>query len=117
AGHSSANVADQPTVHRDLGEALPAITRLSAPYPNPTRRGVGLDLEVSVNGRGRYLAEVFNVRGQRVAVLANEVMDAGRYRVTWSGLTGDGREALPGVYFVRVAGPAFRRNSKLVVLR
>lgn len=96
---------------------LPRVTRISAPYPNPTSGPATIALEVSGERVGRYHAEVFDVAGRSVAVLVDKVVDAGRYDVHWSGRVNGGGVAAPGVYFVRVTGPGFHRNSRLVVLR
>jgi hypothetical protein len=101
----------------DSAGDLPRVTRISAPYPNPTSGPATIALEVSGERVGRYRAEVFDVAGRSVAVLVDKVVDAGRYDVRWSGHVNGGGFAAPGVYFVRVTGPGFHRNSRLVVLR
>ncbi|MBZ0270216.1 T9SS type A sorting domain-containing protein, partial [bacterium] len=96
---------------------LPRVTRISAPYPNPSSGVATISLEVSRDRAGRYRAEVYDVAGRSVAVLVDRIVDAGRYDLRWSGRVNGGGVAAPGVYFVRVTGPGFHRNARLVVLR
>ncbi len=60
---------------------------------------------------------IFSPTGQRVRLLEKTHRDAGRYRVTWDGRDGAGREVASGVYLYRLkAGPA-EEKRKLVLFR
>ncbi len=84
----------------NTGADLPREFSLSQNYPNPfnptTRFVVGLPqtahLEVSV----------FNILGQKVATLVNEMRDAGYQIVEWNGTNDYGKQVSSGVYFLRM---------------
>jgi len=105
--------ADAPPVE----PAIPLVTRISDPFPNPTRSAVALALEISANHTGQYKIDVFDVRGRRVALLVDRWIEPGRYRVEWSGRDRAGKIAAPGAYFVRLEGPGIRRTAKVVRIR
>ena len=45
---------------------------------------------------------IYNVLGQRVAELTNEVQNAGYYNVIWNGRNQSGSQVATGVYFYRI---------------
>ncbi len=56
--------------------------------------------------------EVFNITGQRVALLANGYYDAGRYSVTWNAA---GQTS--GIYFYRITTDSFVESRKMILLK
>jgi hypothetical protein len=62
-------------------------------------------------------AEVFNLRGQRVATLYSGIAEAGPVDIGWSGRESSGRKVASGVYFLRVETDDFREVAKVVVIR
>jgi hypothetical protein len=76
-----------------------------------------IDLTVGTNDPGRYRLEVFDIRGRRVQTLMDGFPEPGRHQVVWRGRDRAGRSAAPGVYFVRMVGPGYTENKKLVLLR
>jgi len=55
---------------------------------------------------------IFNVLGQQVAVLRDDLMDAGRYHITWNA------EALPsGIYFISMNAGTVHQVYKMVLLK
>ncbi|HEQ97927.1 MAG TPA: PKD domain-containing protein [candidate division Zixibacteria bacterium] len=56
--------------------------------------------------------EIFNITGQRVAVLANGYYDAGRYSVTWNAV---GQTS--GIYFYRIVTDSFTESKKMILLK
>jgi hypothetical protein len=93
---------------------LPGL-RLSAPAPNPTRgRSV---LRFSLPAAGAARVEVLDLRGARVAVLAEGEYPAGEHVVEWGGESATGGEAASGCYWVRLSSGAHSRTVRLVRLR
>lgn len=70
--------------------------RLEAAYPNPARDAVALN--VATGQGGAVGAEVFNMLGQKVAVVSPRFMPAGGRE----SLSLDVRDLAPGVYVIRV---------------
>lgn len=82
-------------------------------YPNPFRGASRIAFRLSANTRVRV--EVFDVRGARVAVVADRAFAAGDHVVTWTGRDAAGTPAPPGVFFVRVAVPGGETRVQKVV--
>ncbi len=83
--------------------ALGAAVLLAAPWPNPFNPRVNLRAEFSAGGI--VSLEIFDVRGRRVATLADgEKVGAGVRNWTWDGRGDDGRAVAAGVYRARLRG-------------
>jgi hypothetical protein len=67
--------------------------------------------------RGHVSIEVFNVAGELVTILVDEVKPAGEHSVSWNGHDVAGNKATSGVYFCRMKSGGFRATRKLLLLR
>ncbi len=99
----------------DENAHLPTHFRLAQNYPNPFNPGTTMEYALPV--RSRIKLEVFNLLGQRVAVLVDQIQPAGVYRFRW-------QPDLPGgVYFYRLqaepigSGAPFRQIHKMILLK
>ncbi|MFZ1947355.1 MAG: FlgD immunoglobulin-like domain containing protein, partial [bacterium] len=85
-------------------------------YPNPFNPTTRIEFETPQAGRVQLV--IFNVKGEVVARVVDELLPAGRHTATWDGRTTAGRPAASGVYFYRLAmarAPSLTR--KMVLLR
>ncbi len=86
-------------------DPIPDRPALGTLYPNPFQTEVVIPFQIDAVGHVRV--EVFNVMGQRAAVVADGMLPAGYHSVGWNGST------LPsGVYVVR-----FSHDERLVAVR
>ena len=60
---------------------------------------------------------VYNILGQGVRVLKDEVEEAGLKRVTWDGKNDEGSEVASGIYFYRVQAKDFVQCKKMLLLK
>lgn len=84
-------------------------------YPNPFNPSTTIEYALPASGRARL--EIFNVRGERVAVLVDAVLPAGAGSVVWNGTNADGRTVASGVYFAQLltdAGASARQRMVLL---
>ena len=65
----------------------------------------------------RVEASVFNVRGERVRVLAAGRQAAGRWRIYWDGRSDRGKTLGAGVYFLGTRVGNARHTYKMVMLK
>jgi subtilisin family serine protease len=100
------------TVGRPL---IPKKFALSQNYPNPfnpiTHIKYQLPKDVPVGLR------IYNVTGQEVVSLVDEVQKAGYYEVQWRGTDQHGRELASGVYFYRLDAGEHVFTRKMVLLK
>jgi hypothetical protein len=107
-------------VKEDIAE-IPQSFNLMQNYPNPfnptTTLRYGLPKEARVN------LSIYNVLGQRIATLKDEVQNVGYYDVVWNGRNDFGSQIASGVYFYRIeakpvdGGDAFTSIKKMLMLK
>lgn len=94
---------------------LPRSFSLSQNYPNPFNPSTKIDFELPHSGYA--LLEVFNVTGQRIRVLADGEVSAGRHSVVWDGRDASGRPVGSGIYFYRLKSERFTDIKRMVFLK
>jgi hypothetical protein len=97
------------------GARLPTHSVLEPARPNPFDGSTELRFALARGGAVEMV--VFGVDGRRVRTLVDEERGPGEYRLSWDGTDHSGRPVAPGLYFVRLHGPAIRMVRSLVRLR
>lgn len=92
-------------------ESLPTALFLSRPHPNPARGQTAIILALPESKAVKVI--VVDVRGARVAVLAQGDLAAGVHRFVWDGRDCAGRAVSSGVYFLRVEAGDWRKSSRV----
>jgi hypothetical protein len=99
-----------------VGEPLPGALRfvLLPARPNPLVATSTIEFELAETRSARLA--IYDVTGQRVRLLVDELLAAGRQRVTWDGRSDFGAPVANGIYFARVQAGSFRASTRIVVL-
>jgi DNA-binding beta-propeller fold protein YncE len=95
--------------------SLPGTFALHQNYPNPFNPTTMI--KYSIPEHGRVVLEVFNLLGQSVATLVDEVQPAGSHEVTWDATANDGSGVASGMYFYRLTTGAHSESKKMVLLK
>jgi hypothetical protein len=88
----------------------PQVCSLSQNYPNPFNPVTAI--RYTLPQASQVHLAIYNVTGQRLAVLVDEPQSAGLYQVRW-----DGREYGSGVYFCRLLAGDVVKTCKMVLLK
>ena len=90
-------------------------TSLGTPYPNPFNPST--NLRFTLREQSHVSIMIYNVRGELVAKLFNDIASAGPHVVSWSGENQQGRPVPSGVYFAKfLAGPV-EQTQRLILIR
>jgi hypothetical protein len=90
---------------------LPESFVLSQNYPNPFNPFTIINYQLPMTNKVEL--SIFNVLGQRVAILVNETQPAGNYRIEW-----DARGFASGVYYYQLhTEEGFVQSKKLLLLK
>lgn len=92
-----------------------AIFSVSSPAPSPLAGWTSVRITLPEDTRLR--AEVYNLVGQRVRILRDEPVVAGRHLLIWDGFWEDARPADSGMYLLRIHTPAHETTQKLLIVR
>ncbi|MFA7331841.1 MAG: C10 family peptidase, partial [Candidatus Delongbacteria bacterium] len=76
------NFSNRSGLNDGLAGELPVGTSLRPAYPNPFNPSTALPIELAQSGHVRL--SIYNVAGQRVAVLLDGTLEAGRHELRWS---------------------------------
>ena len=103
-------------VSGDVAGVAPAVAAVAfaAPWPNPARVAVALELGLARSGT--LTVEVFDAAGRRVRTLAAGAREAGPVRLRWDLVDDAGRRVPAGLYLVRARGAGVESARRVVVL-
>src|SRR5207247_893290 len=79
-------------------------------YPNPFNPGT--NIQFSITSRQLTVLKVYDVMGQDVATLVDEVKEPGEYTVSW-----DASKLASGVYVYSITAGTFGERKKMLVVR
>jgi hypothetical protein len=96
-------------------EMLPKDFALFQNYPNPFNPST--TIPYSLPSRSHVTIIVYNITGQRVATLVNEIKPAGSYHVDWDGKDQHGRTAASGVYLYELLAGEYADTKKMLLLK
>lgn len=119
---ASANFTLDPMPLTSVGggvAGVPLQFALDQNYPNPFNPSTRIAF--SIPSMSTVHLTVYNVLGQEVATLINNVLPAGQYQAVWAGKDNAGRSVSSGVYFYRLdavgANGGLSSTRKLVLLK
>lgn len=95
---------------------LPGMASLAQNYPNPFNPAT--TLHFSLPSRGPVSLTVFNLKGERVAVLLDgEVLPAGAHAAVWNGAGANGEAMAAGVYLARLEAGSVVQVRKMLLVK
>jgi hypothetical protein len=89
-------------------------TDLGDAYPNPSTDRTTFTFETESESDVRL--EIYDVRGDLVKILINDVLKGGVHATEWDNRTGSGEKAGAGIYFYRLKVNNFIQTKQLVIL-
>ncbi|HPT73089.1 MAG TPA: T9SS type A sorting domain-containing protein [Candidatus Cloacimonadota bacterium] len=84
-------------------------------YPNPFNPST--TIEYSVPKTTKVKLRIYNIRGQLVKELVNQIVDPGKYKVVWEGKNNAGHSVASGVYFYRIEANGKTITKKMLMLK
>lgn len=106
---------------------VPTEFALEQNYPNPFNSTTSISYTLPGKERktedgGRitplYVSlKIYNILGQEVRILVDEVKEPGYYTVAWNGRNNSGHEVTSGVYFYRLTAGNFTATKRMVLLK
>ena len=91
------------------------VTQLHRNYPNPFNPTTTIAFDLAVESI--VSIDIYNIRGQKVRTLTNEIYGVGSHSVEWNGQDENGREVSSGVYFYRMNAGEVNDVRRMVLLK
>ena len=88
---------------------------LAQNIPNPFNPSTTISFIVP--DRSNVSLEVFDVRGNRIHTLVNQVLDEGTHERAWDGVDNNGVSVASGVYYYRLTVAGHKETQKMVLLK
>jgi hypothetical protein len=108
-------IEDPTPVEPNPTPELPSTFYLAQNYPNPFNPSTTISFQVP--SLSEVQLEVFNILGQRIALIASGILPAGIYNMQWDSRLNDGRETPSGIYFYRLRAPGISLVRKMVLVK
>ncbi|MCL2064030.1 MAG: T9SS type A sorting domain-containing protein [Candidatus Cloacimonetes bacterium] len=94
---------------------IPFINELRSSYPNPFNPSTNIRFSLKEDQHASIV--IYNVRGQRVVTLVDEILEKGHHHLIWEGVDGYGRQVGSGVYFIRMQTDGYTKVNRAVLLK
>ena len=94
---------------------LPAGFSIYDNHPNPFNPTTTISYDLPEQSLIKL--KVFDIRGQEVTTLQNDLEPPGNYEVHWNGLDQSGNQVSTGVYFCRLQAGAYSKTIKMLYLK
>ena len=90
-------------------------TELLGNYPNPFNPETSIRFNLSNNQN--VSISVYNVKGQLVKNIANEIFNMGSHSVVWNGTDSNNKSVSSGIYFYKFATPETVQVRKMMLIK
>ena len=92
---------------------------MSQNSPNPFNPSTTISFSIpeEIGGAVKVRLAVYNIRGQKVVTLVDELKESGQYSVNWNGRDSSGKRVSSGVFFYRINAGDFTAVRKMVIIK
>ncbi len=99
----------------DMEELSPDSYTLSHNYPNPFNPSTTINY--TLQRRAHVNITIYNLLGQRINTIVEEVKAAGEHTTRWDGKDYDGKPVATGIYLYRIKAGDFSESKKMLLLK
>ena len=96
-------------------DILIAVIELMDNYPNPFNPVT--NIAYSIKETGNIIIEVYNLRGQLVKTLVNEVKETGNYNIIWNSTDNSNKPVSSGVYLYKMKSGNYISTRKMILMK
>ena len=97
-------------------DVIPEKFALNQNYPNPFNPSTQITFDVPMGADAVYL-NIYNILGQNVQTLVNEVLSPGSYTIEWDATDLIGNPVASGIYFYELRSESFVSRKKMLLIR
>ncbi|MCL2062937.1 MAG: T9SS type A sorting domain-containing protein [Candidatus Cloacimonetes bacterium] len=108
-------VIAKPETSDENDEIISYTTLLLGNFPNPFNPQTTINFSLARNGF--VSIEIFNIRGQRIITLINNLLPAGKYEIFWTGVDSSNLRVSSGIYFYTMVTEDYNETRRMILLR
>jgi hypothetical protein len=105
---------EKPLLLKRLTGGIPLTFGLLQNYPNPFNPLTVIRYQLPVSSR--VTLKIYNILGQEVKTLVDQIQDAGYQSVEWNGINNIGTQLTSGVYFYRLSAVSARNSNNIFTI-
>ena len=91
------------------------ITTILTNHPNPFNPST--TIEFSIQNDSEVELTIYNIKGQKVKTIANDLFEKGIYSILWSGDDYNGKLVSSGIYFYKLKSGDYQEIKKMILLK
>ncbi|MFQ5864409.1 MAG: FlgD immunoglobulin-like domain containing protein [bacterium] len=99
----------------DNKQQIPSTFALRQNYPNPFNAETVISYSVPV--QSQISLSIYNITGQKIRSLVDEISTPGEFQVTWDGKNDEGKQVASGIFVYKLDAPGISFVKKLILLR
>jgi hypothetical protein len=107
--------ADMIADSSDHEDVIISATQLMGNYPNPFNPET--NIQFYLDNAENVQLEIYNLKGEKVKVLVNEMKNAGEYNVTWNGKDANNKTVSSGMYFYKLRTGSYNGIKKMILMK
>ena len=119
------SMPDMGAYENPLGEPQVGITQNQLPgtdyqltnYPNPFNPTTTISFSLNNENTEDTELMIYNIKGQKIKTLVNELLPAGEHSIVWNGDDELGEPVSSGIYFYKLKTDKFSRTKKMILLK
>ncbi|MCK4272180.1 T9SS type A sorting domain-containing protein, partial [bacterium] len=97
-------------------ELLPNSSALLQNYPNPFNARTSIAFQLA-GGSLRTSLQVYNILGQKVITLVDDILEPGDHQVTWDGRDERGSPVASGIYLCSLRTGEWQQTKRMMLIR
>ncbi len=101
-------------VSNDVSD-LSAITQLAGNYPNPFNPETRIKYSLKASQNVSII--IYNIKGQKVRTLIDQVQESGNHSVIWNGRDDKNKTVTSGIYFYKMKSGKYSSSKKMILLK
>lgn len=98
-----------------VAQVIPEKFELFQNYPNPSNPGTLI--KYALPQESDVILVIYNILGQKVRVLVEDLQEPGYYTISWDGKNEQGSAVGSGIYFYRIQAGDFTKTAKMSLLK
>jgi len=91
------------------------ITSLNGNYPNPFNPVTFINFSLTTAEKVKI--DIYNLRGQKVRTLVNDIYEQGNHSIEWNGQDDNSTDVSSGVYFCKMTTDRYTSTKKMLLLK
>ena len=105
------------SVSNDENVIIKPTTASISAYPNPFNPNVNIEFNRSKSSQENIQVDVYNIRGQKINNLYNQISNEKTLKLFWNGVDKNGKAMPSGIYFIKAASETEAITKKVILLK